>query len=168
MRHFTCISMGLVFGGGGVRPCVIPDWTGYISIKNSFPKAALQSSQHVNIITYNYVPYGVPVNIQYLYNIYTMLDQRRRRWIRHWIDVLQMFCGYWGRPILNQTDSTQNQDQNKKSTFRTFAGIHICIWSNLFLIIHRKMWLAAAMQTSEWLKVRMNEWGLGYLSAHKL
>ena len=32
-----------------------------------------------------------PVNTKHLYNVYTMLDQRRR----HWADVVQMFCVCW-------------------------------------------------------------------------
>ena len=37
----------------------------------------------------------VPANAKHLYNIYIMLDQRRRRWAGSVQDVIEMFCVCW-------------------------------------------------------------------------
>ena len=41
----------------------------------------------------------LPLNTKHLYNIYTMLDQRRRRGADGVKNVIQMFCVYWADAI---------------------------------------------------------------------
>ena len=69
-RHFFCVS----------RPVFVPE-------KSKQMNLALEQGQTSHILRLIFRT-GVPVNAKHLYSIYTMLDQRRRRWA----DVVQILC----------------------------------------------------------------------------